>query len=147
MNSSVLIVEDEFVVSLDLKNMLEDLGHQVVATVSRGEDVVPTALRQRPDLVLMDIRLAGVMTGTEAAVLLKQQLDVPIVFLTAYCDETVLQEAERSFPHGYLVKPFDRRELAATLRMAANKHKAELSCRRSEQRLKLAMAAARLSYF
>ena len=147
MNSSILIVEDEFVVSLDLKNMLEDLGHQVVATVSRGEDVVPTALRQKPDLVLMDIRLAGVMTGTEAAVLLKQQLDVPIVFLTAYCDETVLQEAERSYPHGYLVKPFDRRELAATLRMAANKHKAELSCRRSEQRLKLAMAAARLSYF
>lgn len=147
MNSSVLIVEDEFVVSLDLKNMLEDLGHQVVATVSRGEDVVPTALRQKPDLVLMDIRLAGVMTGTEAAVLLKQQLDVPIVFLTAYCDETVLQEAERSFPHGYLVKPFDRRELAATIRMAAHKHKAELSCRRSEQRLQLAMNAARLSYF
>ncbi len=147
MNSSVLIVQDEFVVSLDLKNMLEDLGHQVLATVSRGEDVVPTALRQKPDLVLMDIRLAGVMTGTEAAVLLKQQMDVPVVFLTAYCDETVLQEAERSFPHGYLVKPFDRRELAATLRMVANKHHAELNCRRSEQRLKLAMNAARLSHF
>lgn len=147
MNSSVLIVEDEFVVSLDLKNMLEDLGHQVLATVSRGEDVVPTAIRQKPDLVLMDIRLAGVMTGTEAAVLLKQQMDVPVVFLTAYCDETVLLEAERSFPHGYLVKPFDRRELAATIRMAANKHQAELSCRRSEQRLQLAMNAARLSYF
>lgn len=147
MNSSILIVEDEFVVSLDLKNMLEDLGHQVVASVSRGEDVVQVALRERPDLVLMDIRLAGVMTGTEAAVLLKQQMDVPVVFLTAYCDETVLQDAERSYPHGYLVKPFDRRELAATIRMVANKHQAELSCRRSEQRLKLAMAAAQLSYF
>ncbi len=147
MLNRIMVVEDEYVVSLDLKNMLEDLGHQVVATVARGEDVVETASLHQPDMVLMDIRLAGVTTGTEAAQQLRQMMDVPIIFLSAYSDDSVLSEAEKSFPYGYLVKPFERRELAATIRMASVKHQSELNCRMSERRLKMATEAAKLSYF
>lgn len=147
MLNRIMIVEDEFVVSLDLKNMLEDLGHQVVATVARGEDVVSTATSTQPDMVLMDIRLAGAMTGTEAAQQLKAVMDVPVIFLSAYSDDSVLAEAEKSFPNGYLVKPFERRELAATIRMAAVKHRSELNYHVSERRLRMAIEAAQLSYF
>lgn len=147
MLNRIMVVEDEYIVSLDLKNMLEDLGHEVVATVARGEDVVPTAHLHQPDMVLMDIRLAGKTTGTEAAQQLRQVMDVPVIFLSAYSDDSVLAEAEKSFPYGYLVKPFERRELAATIRMASVKHQSEQHCRLSERRLKMATEAARLSYF
>lgn len=136
MLNRIMVVEDEYIVSLDLKNMLEALGHEVVATVARGEDVVPTAHLHQPDMVLMDIRLAGKTTGTEAAQQLRQVMDVPVIFLSAYCDDSVLAEAEKSFPYGYLVKPFERRELAATIRMASVKHQSEQHCRLSERRLK-----------
>ena len=147
MQSNILIVEDEYVVSLDLKSTLEDLGHRVTGTVARGEDVVTKALEYPPDLVLMDIQLADKMRGTEAAEHLKRQMDVPVIFLTAYCDENVLEQAEKSFPHGYLIKPFDRRELEASIRMAITRHQAELKVRSSEQRLQLALGAAKMSHW
>lgn len=147
MQSNILIVEDEYVVSLDLKSTLEDLGHKVTATVARGEDVVAKAMEYPPDLVLMDIHLADKMRGTEAAEQLKKQMDVPVIFLTAFCDENVLEQAEKSFPHGYLIKPFDRRELEASIRMALSRHKAELLVRKSEQRLQLALTAAKMSHW
>lgn len=147
MLNRIMIVEDEYVVSLDLKNLLEDLGHQVVAMVARGEDVVAQASAMQPDMVLMDIRLAGAVTGTEAAQQLKAVMNVPVIFLSAYSDDSVLAEAEKSFPHGYLVKPFERRELAATIRMAAVRHRSELNYQISERRLRMAIEAAQLSYF
>lgn len=147
MQSNILIVEDEYVVSLDLRNTLEDLGHKVTGTVARGEDVVAKALENPPDLVLMDIQLADKMRGTEAAEHLKKQMDVPVIFLTAYCDENVLEQAEKSFPHGYLIKPFDRRELEASIRMALVRHQAELRVKSSEQRLQQALGAAKMSYW
>ncbi|WP_337842580.1 EAL domain-containing protein [Rheinheimera sp.] len=145
MNHQILVVEDEYIVSLDIRRTLEQLGHKVVATLARGEDVVATALATKPDLVLMDIKLADKMRGTEAAYELRQVSDVPVIFLTAYCDERVLHQASQSFPHGYLIKPFDRKELDASIRMALLRHKAEAEVRRSEQRLRLALAAARMS--
>ncbi|MBY0419907.1 MAG: diguanylate cyclase, partial [Pararheinheimera sp.] len=147
MQSNILIVEDEYVVSLDLKSTLEDLGHRVTGTVARGEDVVARAMECPPDLVLMDIQLADKMRGTEAAQHLKKQMDVPVIFLTAFCDENVLEQAEKSFPHGYLIKPFDRRELEACIRMAILRHQAELKVKSSEQRLQLALAAAKMTHW
>lgn len=147
MQNNILIVEDEYVVSLDLRSTLEDLGHKVTGTVARGEDVVAKALENPPDLVLMDIQLADKMRGTEAAEHLKRQMDVPVIFLTAYCDENVLEQAEKSSPHGYLIKPFDRRELEASIRMALVRHKAELKIKSSEQRLQLALGAAKMSHW
>lgn len=147
MQTNILIVEDEYIVSLDLKSTLEDLGHRVTGTIARGEDVLAKAIEFPPDLVLMDIQLADKMRGTEAAELLKKQMDVPIIFLTAYCDENVLEQAEKSFPHGYLIKPFDRRELEASIRMAVIRHQAELKVRSSEQRLQQTLNAAKMSHW
>lgn len=147
MQTNILIVEDEYIVSLDLKSALEDLGHKVTGTIARGEDVLAKAIEFPPDLVLMDIQLADKMRGTEAAEILKKQMDVPVIFLTACCDENVLKQAEKSFPHGYLIKPFDRRELEASIRMAVVRHQAELKVRISEQRLQQTLNAAKMSHW
>ena len=144
MQTEVLVVEDERVVALDLRDSLEDMGYQVVDILARGEDAAAAAERLRPDLVLMDIHLAGQMTGTEAASQIRERLDIPVIFLTAYSDSATLERASGSLPHGYLVKPFDKRELDATLRMALTRHRAEVDVQRSERRLRLALEAARM---
>lgn len=144
MHSHIMIVEDEQIVALDLKMSLEDLGHQVVATVAYGEEVLARATQVKPDLVLMDIQLAGRMRGTEAAQLLQQQMQLPVIFLSAFCDSSVLQDAGLSLPYGYLIKPYDRKELDASIRMALCRHQADQQLRRSELRLQMAMSAAKL---
>ena len=100
MSSNILIVEDEHIVALDLKMSLEDLGHHVVATVAFGEQVLEKACKHQPDLVLMDIKLAGAMRGTEAARLVHQHLQLPVIFLSAFCDSTILEQAQHSLPYG-----------------------------------------------
>lgn len=144
MNRNIMIVEDEHIVALDLKMSLEDLGHTVVATLAYGEEVLATANQLKPDLVLMDIQLAGNMRGTEAARLLHNEMQLPVIFLSAFCDDTILQHAEQSLPYGYLIKPYDRKELDASIRMALCRHQADQQVRRSELRLQMAMQAARL---
>lgn len=88
MHSQIMIVEDEQIVALDLKMSLADLGHQVVATVAYGGEVLARATQLKPDLVLMDIQLASQMRGTEAAQLLQQQMQLPVIFLSAFCSRT-----------------------------------------------------------
>ncbi len=144
MTSNILIVEDEHIVALDLKMSLEDLGHHVVATVAFGEEVLEHACRHRPDLVLMDIKLAGAMRGTEAAQLVHSQLQLPVIFLSAFCDSAILEQARHSLPYGYLIKPYDRKELDASIKMALCRHQADQKIKKSEQRLQMAMEAAQL---
>ncbi|WP_306517903.1 EAL domain-containing protein [Rheinheimera sp.] len=144
MNRNILIVEDEHIVALDLKMSLEDLGHTVVATLAYGEEVLATANQLKPDLVLMDIQLAGHMRGTEAAKLLHNEMQLPVIFLSAFCDNAILEHAEQSLPYGYLIKPYDRKELDASIRMALCRHHADQQIRRSELRLQMAMQAAQL---
>lgn len=144
MNRNILIVEDEHIVALDLKMSLEDLGHTVVATLAYGEEVLATANKLKPDLVLMDIQLAGNMRGTEAARLLHNEMQLPVIFLSAFCDNNILEHAEQSLPYGYLIKPYDRKELDASIRMALCRHQADQQVRRSELRLQMALQAAQL---
>jgi len=144
MSSNILIVEDEHIVALDLKMSLEDLGHHVVATVAFGEQVLENACKHRPDLVLMDIKLAGAMRGTEAAQLVHQHLQLPVIFLSAFCDNAILEQARHSMPYGYLIKPYDRKELDASIQMALYRHQSDLKIKKSEQRLQMVMEAAQL---
>lgn len=144
MSSNILIVEDEHIVALDLKMSLEDLGHHVVATVAFGEQVLENACKHQPDLVLMDIKLAGTMRGTEAARLVHQHLQLPVIFLSAFCDSAILEQARHSLPYGYLIKPYDRKELDASIQMALYRHQADQKIKKSEQRLQMAMEAAQL---
>jgi CheY-like chemotaxis protein len=93
-----LIVEDESISTEDLEEVLKDLGYQVSAEVSSGEEALREAERNRPDLVLMDIRIKGEMDGTEAARLLRDRFDVPVVYLTAHADRDTFDRAKRSRP-------------------------------------------------
>jgi PAS domain S-box-containing protein len=133
---NILVVEDEIIVALDLKRCLQGLGYQVVQVVTTGEKAIAAAKNKRPDLVLMDIRLPGKMDGIEAAKAINSQYDVPVVYLTAYADDQTLQQATASGPYGYLVKPFEARELRTTIEVAIFKHKMEQKLKESQERFR-----------
>jgi CheY-like chemotaxis protein len=111
--ANILIVEEEQVVALDLQSSLENSGYRVVGQTGRGEEALQKAATLRPDLVLMDIGLKGDMDGTETATQIRAQLHLPVIFLTAFADEATLRRARPAEPYGYILKPFDERELAS----------------------------------
>ncbi len=107
----IFIVEDESIVARDIRQQLEKLGYEVVANTRRGEDAIQLTGKLSPDLVLMDIELAGRMKGTEAAQVIMEQFGIPLVFLTANADMETMQSAKEVKPHGYILKPFSEEEL------------------------------------
>ncbi len=129
----VLIVEDERIVAEDLRETLEHLGYEVPAIASTGADAIEQARIHRPDLVLMDIVLKGPMNGVTAAGDVRETLDIPVVYLTAYADEETLARAKLTEPYGYLIKPFEERELASAIEMALYRHAMERKLRLSER--------------
>jgi PAS domain S-box-containing protein len=131
----ILIVEDEAIVAMDLKFQLQDLGYAVTGLASTGEEAVNLATSLRPALVLMDISLGTGIDGIEAAHLI-QTLGLPVVFLTAFADETTLARAKDTGPYGYLLKPFDERTLHSTIEMALYRHRMERELKASESRLR-----------
>ncbi|MBX5462592.1 MAG: PAS domain-containing protein [Steroidobacteraceae bacterium] len=131
----VFVVEDEALIAMELRDRLTDLGYVVMGTASRGEQALEAIPACAPDVVLMDVRLAGTLTGIETAARLRPHLDVPIIFLSAYSDAELLREAGEVLPFGYLVKPFEERELHATIQMALYKHRMERELRESHARL------------
>ena len=121
-SARILIVEDENIVTMELKARLQALGHSIAAVASSGEEAIARAAETRPDLALMDIRLKGSIDGVEAAEQIRTLFDVPVVFLTAYSDDATLERVKATEPFGYLVKPFEERELHSTIDMALYKH-------------------------
>ncbi len=121
-SARILIVEDENIVVLELKDRLRTLGYTVAGVASSAEKAIVQTKEVRADLVLMDIRLKGSMDGVEAAEQIRARYDIPVVFLTAYSDEATLQRVKITEPFGYLVKPLDERELRSTIEMALYKH-------------------------
>ncbi len=129
----VLVVEDEGIVAKDIQYMLKALGYDVPVTVASGEQAIVKTEENRPDLVLMDIHLAGAMDGVEAAQTIKARFDIPVVYLTANSDEATLQRAKLTDPFGFLLKPFEERSLHSTIEMALYKHKTDKQIREREQ--------------
>lgn len=125
----ILIVEDENVVREYIKGTLETLGYDVTAAVATGEDAVQQAETTRPDVVLMDIQLKGAFDGIEAAHQISTQYDIPVIYLTSYADDDTLQRAKATKPFGYIVKPFDDKELRATIEIAIYKSQEEKQTR------------------
>lgn len=121
----ILIVEDEPITAADLELKLAALGHEVAGWVDTGEDAVAQAPSLHPDLVLMDIRLAGAMDGIEAAAHLREQSSVPLVFLTAFADAETVDRACTTEPFGYLLKPFTERSVATAVQVALTRARAE----------------------
>ncbi len=120
----ILVVEDEWVTAQDIKYSLEKLHYAVSATLATGEEAIQKAIELQPDLVLMDIILQGEIDGIEAAEQIYSHCHIPIVFLTAYSDSETLQRANATHPYGYLLKPFEERELNSTIQIALSRHKA-----------------------
>lgn len=120
--SSILVVEDEMVISLEISATLRRLGYEVVGQAITGEDAVRLAEEADPDLILMDIRLKGEMDGIEAASRIREKNDRPVIFLTAHSDEVTLERAIAVSPSGYLIKPFKDRELYSSIELALHKH-------------------------
>ncbi len=132
--TSLLVVEDESIVAMDIKHRAEGLGYRVVGIAASGEDAIKLAREEKPDLVLMDIVLKGEMDGIEAAEVIREEMDIPVVYLTAYSDEKTLSRAKLTGPFGYIIKPFEDRELHSAIEVALYKHKMDSKLRESEER-------------
>ena len=132
----ILVVEDEGVVAFDIQQQLSELGYDPVGHASGGEQAIELAGALRPALVLMDIGLAGAIDGITAAQAIRLQFGLPVVFLTAFSADEVLERAKLSEPFGYIVKPFSERELRSVIEMALYKHAADARLRQSAAALK-----------
>ena len=121
----ILIVEDDAALVANLEDTLTQMGYQVVGLAATGKAAVEFALAHKPDLILMDIRLRGAMTGIQAAKQIRHDLDIPVVYLTAFSDKTLLSQANMTEAYAYLTKPVRDHELRASLEMALSEHSAE----------------------
>lgn len=113
-----LIIEDEALIAEELRERLLSLGFSVIAAVDSAEEGVEIATRERPDLVLMDIRLSGDKDGVQAAQEIRRQVDLSIVYVSAHSDRLTVERAMETEHDGYVLKPFHRRELQATIEVA-----------------------------
>ncbi len=138
----IMLVEDEVIVALDVRQRLEALGYIVVAHASSGEEAIMFASEIALDLILMDVRLRGKMDGIDAAAKIREHHDIPIIYLTAFADENTLSRAKLTEAYGYLIKPFEDRELRSSIEMALYKYQIEKKLKESEERYALATRAA-----
>jgi diguanylate cyclase (GGDEF)-like protein/PAS domain S-box-containing protein len=131
----ILLVEDESIVADDINMSLSNIGYDIVATVSTGEEAIVRAETEKPDLVLIDIMLAGKIDGIEAAGQIRANFDIPVIYLTANADDDIIERAKRTEPFGYLLKPFTIAEVHSSIAMAIEKHQSEQRLKKSESRL------------
>jgi len=131
-NGHVLIVEDESVNAAVIEHQLKKLGYSVAGIATSGEEALALAQKTKPDVVLMDIQLEGKMDGVEAAIAIRREMGIPVVYLTGNSDEQTLERARTTEAFGYLHKPFQEREVHSTLQLAL--HKAEMEARVRDER-------------
>ncbi|MBW1727326.1 MAG: response regulator [Deltaproteobacteria bacterium] len=131
----ILVVEDDGIIAKDIQMCLENLGFSVPATLSNGEEAVKKAKEIFPDVVIMDIMLKGPIDGIQAAEQIRSLLNIPVVYLTAYTEQKILERAKPTEPFGYIVKPFGTRELYAVIEMTLYKHKSEMALKKAYDKL------------
>ncbi|NTU85983.1 MAG: response regulator, partial [Chloroflexales bacterium] len=130
----LLIVEDEAIIARDLATTVESFGHAVVGVVASGAEALALAAEQQPDLVLMDIHLAGRLDGIATARQLQAQRPLPVIYLTAHVDDETMRRAAATGPVGYLLKPFDERTLWSMLELATHQRQLARQIQTSEAR-------------
>ncbi len=123
--ATLMLVEDQAVIAADLEDRLIRQGYKVCGIASSGEEAIAMARRERPDLVLSDIRIDGAMDGIETARILRRDFDMPVIFLSAHADAATLQRAKAAGPYGFMTKPFEERDLQLTIEMALHKHEGD----------------------
>jgi len=139
----ILIVEDESIVAFDISSRLRRLGHNVVGTARSGEAAYQLCSQHRPDLVLMDVRIEGEEDGIDLAYRIRAAFDIPVVFLTAYADPVTLERARGAAPLGYIVKPFDQRDIEVTVQTALGRGRIHRELQRAHDDLKAVLDAQR----
>ncbi len=132
----ILVVEDEMIISKDIQRSLRRLGYEVVGAAASGADALEKAQSTRPDLVLMDIHIQGAMDGIDTAQQIRERLAIPVIYLTAFADGPTLERAKLTEPYGYLIKPFEERELSVTIEMGLSKHSMEQRLQASEEKFR-----------
>ncbi len=135
--NKILIVEDELITAEIISTHLKDRGYTISGMVDSGEAAIDSVEKDPPALVLMDIRLHGNLDGIEAAHRIQERLDIPVIYLTAYSDTEILKRAAGTAPYGYLIKPFDDRELVSNIEIALQKHHSDQLLRESELQLQI----------
>jgi PAS domain S-box-containing protein len=143
----ILLAEDEMIVAEDLALTLQNLGYQIVGMASTGEEVIQLAKESSPHLILMDIKLAGHMDGIQASEQIRIQLDIPVIFITAFEEEDVLRRAKQAQPYGYMTKPFANHILKIVIDTALHRHAADRRLRDSEERYRLISETANMGIF
>jgi len=138
---NILIVEDEAIVAADLAAKLKGLDYIVSGVASTGQDAVDQVRDHQPDLILMDIQLEGQMDGVEAAEAIRMQHDVPIIYLTAHSDPSTLARAKVTGPFGYILKPFEERELATQIELAFYKHRTDRELLKQREWLRVTLTS------
>lgn len=136
-SAQILIVEDEKIIAKDLEVRLRRMNYQVVGAVTNSDDCLALLEECTADLILMDIMIDGPRDGIETAHLVRSKYDIPIIFLTAYADESTFQRAKLSDPFGYILKPFQERELDLSIQTVLQKHRLERQIRENEARYRL----------
>jgi AmiR/NasT family two-component response regulator len=134
--AKILVVEDDRIISLEIKERLEEFNYGVIGSATTGEEAYSLASAYLPDLIIMDIHIEGAMDGIETALKIKNELNIPVVYLTAYADDFTIERAKITEPYGYIVKPLDERELKSAVEIALYKNKADKALKDSEARYK-----------
>jgi PAS domain S-box-containing protein len=143
MKGRLLIVEDEPIVALDLKQEIEQLGCEVLGVAESADEAMVAAGVHRPDLALMDVRIVGSVDGIQTAGLLRAAYHIPVIFLTSYSDENTILRAAKELPYGYLTKPFQSAELKATLQVALHKAKEDARLEAAHRKLQATVGGMR----
>src|SRR5678816_3733605 len=138
----MLVVEDERIVSMDLQRRLKHMGYEIVGSAVSGEEAIEKAGALRPDMILMDIMLDGELDGIQAAEIIRARFKLPVIYLTAYADSATLERAKITEPFGYILKPFEERELHGHIEIALYKARMEKNLKDSEERYVLATMGA-----
>jgi PAS domain S-box-containing protein len=136
-----MLVEDEKVVAADIEECVRGLGYSVVGSAASGTEALRLAVKTRPDLALMDIKLKGSLDGVDVAAALREQLRIPVVYLTAYADSGILERARKTAPAGYVLKPFDERSLRAAIEIALDRFQRETDLAERGERLAAAIGS------
>jgi CheY-like chemotaxis protein len=123
--SRILVVDDEAIITMQLEERLQALGYDVVGTAASDEEAIAKARTLKPDLVLMDIVMPGKFDGIEAARTIIGNQDIPVVFVTSYADDAIIQKAKQVKPYGYIVKPFNELEIKAAIEVALFRREAD----------------------
>jgi PAS domain S-box-containing protein len=142
MSGKLLIVEDEPIVAIDLRDELREMGFEVTGLAESADSAMMSVEEDKPDLVLMDISIDGSMDGIQTARVLRDLYEVPVVFLTSYSDSETISRATRETPYGYLTKPFKSRDLQAMLRTAVFKAVRDAAISQSHQAMTLTLQGA-----